>query len=77
MDTVVYQITAEDLEQIIEAVFIAVFILFMVFRVGGYLIELIDRLFAPKHIIQLENKRDSLRAEVLSLKREKATLNKG
>ncbi|MEZ8195652.1 hypothetical protein [Vibrio cortegadensis] len=77
METIVYQITGDDLEQLIEAVYFAVVILFLVFRVGGYLIELIDRLFAPKRVLQLEEKRNLLIAEVISLKREKASLTKG
>lgn len=77
MDTVVYQITAEDLEQIIEAVFISVFILFMVFRVGGFLIDWVDRLLLTKTISKLETKRDFLLSEIGSLERQKSSLDKG
>ncbi|NOH83722.1 hypothetical protein F0249_07850 [Vibrio sp. 03-59-1] len=76
METVVYQITAADLDLLIESIYIAVIIIFVIFRIGGFLIDLIDRLLLSKKIRYLEEKEDLLLSEINDLITQKTSLEK-
>ncbi len=77
METVIYQLTADDVDSLVEALVITMVVFSLFGRVCSFVIDWIDRLLLTKTIRHLEVKRDFLLSEIGSLRREKNALSEG
>ncbi|CAK1752982.1 MULTISPECIES: hypothetical protein [Vibrio] len=76
METVVYQLTGNDLDALIEALIITMVVFSLFGRVCSFVIDWIDRLLLTRTIRDLEVKRDFLLSEIGSLNRQKSASSK-
>ncbi|NOI40543.1 hypothetical protein F0251_19165, partial [Vibrio sp. 070316B] len=72
METVIYQLTGDDVHSLIEALVMTMVALSLFGRVCSFVIDWIDRLLLTRTIRDLEAKRDFLLSEIGSLNRQKS-----
>ncbi|MFV8462076.1 hypothetical protein ACNO7T_13060 [Vibrio campbellii] len=76
METVIYQLTGDDVHSLIEALVMTMVVLSLFGRVCSFVIDWIDRLLLTRTIRDLVAKRDFLLSEIGSLNRQKSTSSK-
>ncbi len=76
METVIYQLTGDDMHSLIEALVMTMVVLSLFGRVCSFVIDWIDRLLLTRTIRDLEAKRDFLLSEIGSLNRQKSASSK-
>ncbi|CAH7121553.1 conserved hypothetical protein [Vibrio chagasii] len=76
METVIYQLTGDDVHSLIEALVMTMVVLSLFGRVCSFVIDWIDRLLLTRTIRDLEAKRDFLLSEIGSLNRQKSASSK-
>ncbi|MEZ9218195.1 hypothetical protein BCV29_16945 [Vibrio cyclitrophicus] len=76
MDSIVYQLTSDDLDGLIQALIIIVIACSVFGRACSFLLDWIDRLLVTRTIRNLEIKRDFLLSEIGSLNRQKQSMSR-